>query len=163
MNAIPTQSELESVVTSALQRLFRHDAHLLDADANERSISHRLAIYIQEALPTWDVDCEYNRNGHDPKTTMLPIEDTTTDDEDARTVYPDIIIHHRNTDDNLLAIEIKKSSSNVSSDRDEQKLTSYGRQPLRYAHALFLKLRTDHRQNEQWILKWLSTETPIHF
>lgn len=157
MQAFPTRTELDDIMSRALALLFEHDEHLLAADASERSISHRLASYVQQLLPTWDVDCEYNRNGHHPKVTKLPVEETTTNDEHACTVFPDIIIHHRNGEDNLLAVEIKKSSSNISNERDHLKLGSYCRAPLRYRHALFLKLRTDNRQDKAWLTEWFST------
>jgi hypothetical protein len=160
MKTFPTRPELEAVVICALENLFKHDDHLFSVDANERSISHCLANYIQEGLPTWDVDCEYNRNGHEPKVTNLPVENTTTDDEHARTVFPDIIVHRRGTRSNLLAVEIKKSTSSISTQRDEQKLESYCRAPLLYKHALLLKLRTDQRQAERRTLKWFPTRPP---
>ena len=152
--AFPSQSQLDDIVGRGLEKLFREDGPLLAADANERSISHRLAIYIEELLPTWDVDCEYNRSHHDPKTTMLRVESTTNDDEHASTVFPDIIVHHRDTDDNLLVIEMKKSSSRISSEQDRQKIESYRRPPLCYRHAMFLKIRTDDRQTQPWIIEW---------
>ncbi len=44
-----------------LQRLVEHDRDLLLLDANERTITGRLGVYLQELFPEWNVDCEYNR------------------------------------------------------------------------------------------------------
>lgn len=161
--SLPTKSDLEEVMVSSLETLFKEDAHLLTCNANERSISHRLAIYIQNALPEWNVDCEYNRIGNDddPKVTKLPASDTKTDDLEARTVFPDIIVHQRGPHENLLAIEIKKSSSRnaAADDHDIQKLKSYCSPPLQYHHALFLKIKTDSSQDERWaFVKWVTNE-----
>lgn len=53
-------------VRGSLLRLLAEDAYLFEADANERSISHRLALYLEEEFPGWNVDCEYNRDQHEP-------------------------------------------------------------------------------------------------
>lgn len=161
--SFPTKSDLKAIVNSSLEKLSHLDAHLLDVDANERSISHRLAIYIQEALPEWVVDCEYNRIGNSdkPKFTNLPVSDTKTDDLEARTVFPDIIVHHRGPHENLLVIEIKKSSnhSGVADVHDRRKLESYCRLPLGYRHGLFLKIRTDSSLDERWeFVEWFPNE-----
>src|SRR4051794_34946638 len=88
-------AEPGSAVLSALQMLLDRDADLLVFDANERSITHRFAMYLQELLPAWHVDCEYNRDGHDPKRVELPTLCPRDDDSDAKTVFPDVIAHQR--------------------------------------------------------------------
>src|ERR671919_217063 len=54
-------------VSAAVAELFAHDAALFQVDANERSITHRLALHMTPRFPKWHVDCEYNRDGFDPK------------------------------------------------------------------------------------------------
>lgn len=54
-------------------------------------------------------------------------------------VYPDIIVHVRMTDTNILAIELKKDSNPEKKDRDILKLKAYRRE-LGYTHALFVRL-----------------------
>jgi hypothetical protein len=108
---------------SALQRLSDRDFHLLSADVNERSITHKLAEYLQAELPDWHVDCEYNRDRHDSKLLELPHRsNVSSEDVHARTVFPDIIVHHRNTQENLLVIEVKKSSSTEDESWDWKKI-----------------------------------------
>lgn len=87
--------DIEKSIKTALDEFFEHEQYLIDVDANERSISHKIAEYIQPMFSDWNVDCEYNRNMEHPKILGIPIEDTKTDDTDGKTVYPDIIIHKR--------------------------------------------------------------------
>ena len=115
---------LADALERSLRALLERDAYLLQHNLNERTITHRLALYMQQHLPDWDVDCEYNRNHDDPKT--IPIERTsvTTDDTNARTVFPDIIVHRRGTDENLLVLELKKTTNGEPSDVDLAKLAA---------------------------------------
>jgi len=57
-----TANQVKRKVRAATELLIRKDAHLLKIDVNERSITHRLALHLQDAFKGWDVDCEYNRN-----------------------------------------------------------------------------------------------------
>src|SRR5258708_2030866 len=152
-----TQEAVKEKVTAAIEVLYQRDTYLLQTDVNERSISHKLASYLQEAFSDWDVDCEYNRNHDDPellKRLQISAEDVSPDDVQARTVFPDIIVHHRGTSDNLLVIEIKKTTNQLSDDFDKQKLREFKRQ-LGYCYALFLRFQTGCEvigvKTEKWI------------
>jgi hypothetical protein len=82
--------------------------------------THRLALYLQDTFKGWDVDCEYNRNRYDTKKLImgddihLKVETTQTDDEQGKTVYPDIIVHRRGTDHNLLVSEVQRTSISIN-------------------------------------------------
>src|SRR6266849_4642234 len=93
-------------VLKALDSLLKKDAYLLRVDANERSISHRLATYLQLELPKWHVDCEYNRDEIDPKRIEYLGLDPDDADTEAKTVYPDIIAHMRGKKNNYLVVEV---------------------------------------------------------
>lgn len=123
----------------ALLRLLDQDAYLLEQNVNERSITHRLAMYMQEQFRDWDVDAEYNRNHDDPKVIPRP-ETIATDDVNGQTVFPDIIVHRRSTDENLLVVEVKKDSNPESSAKDLDKLARM-KTALGYTHALFIRFR----------------------
>lgn len=125
-------------VFQALSRFLEQDFGLLEIDANERTLTHRVAIYLQDLFPDMDVDCEYNRDDHDPKEMFLPGGDGDAYDTDAQTVYPDIIVHRRKTRDNLLVMEFKKTSSRVDDRKDFLKLHEYKRQ-LNYQYAIFVE------------------------
>ena len=66
-----------------------------------------MAEYWQKQFPGWDVDCEYNRKGIETKK-LKDIEERD-DLKKSDIVFPDIIVHQRNTTNNLLVIELKKN------------------------------------------------------
>ena len=129
-------------VVHALSELLVNDHDLLGIDANERSITFRFAMYLQRHFPDWTVDCEYNRDGIEPKRLgHLELYPDSEDDE-AKTVFPDVIVHRRGTKENHLVLEFKKSTSRVNRQIDLRKLQGYKRQ-LGYEHALFVEVGTE--------------------
>lgn len=143
--------EVESRVQMAIDELKERDSELLERDVNERSISHRLACYLQCHFPEWDVDCEYNRKGSSVKQLELSVEKVRTDNLEARTVYPDIIVHKRGIKHNLLVIEMKKGLDSQREDFDRQKLYAFQKKAdYRYRYALFLRFN-DREPVLQWI------------
>lgn len=138
----------------ALTCLFTVDKKLFEINVNERSITHRLALYLQDLYQDWNVDCEYNRDKHDPKELELPELRPNNKDTDAQTVFPDIIIHKRDSDENYLVIETKKTSSNVNKNTDIKKLKAF-RNQLGYKYALFIEFSV--KPNEPGInaLEWI--------
>ena len=130
MSEAPSKKEIDEKLKSSLDLLYQHDSHLLKEDLDEISISHRLALYLQQKFDAWHVDCEYNRNLGDTKRI------------DNKPVRPDIIIHRRGTTDNLIAIEIKKLSSNPADDNDDKKKLEGYKSGIGYQHAIFLKIGT---------------------
>lgn len=115
--------EVQEKIFKAYELLISKDSYLFVVDANERSLTHKFAEYLQEKFKEWNVDCEYNRDGIDKKELQSFKKNISSDDTDAVTVYPDIIIHHRGTKDNLVVIEAKKTSS-TDKDNDKGKLLS---------------------------------------
>src|SRR2546423_1612256 len=136
------KEDIERALNNALSTLLERDAHSLRVDANERTISHRLAGYLESYFDGWNVDCEYNRNHDDPKRLEIPRRKIPNDDTQARTVFPDSIVHKRDTDENLLVIEMKKTTSQESDNNfDLHKLNAFKNQ-LGYRFAVFIKVRT---------------------
>jgi hypothetical protein len=88
------------------------------------------------------VDCEYNRYDYESKWLDFYPLDARADDTEARTVFPDIIVHKRGPKGpNVLAIEAKKST-NKDGDLDIKKLKAYkSNEHLKYEHAVFLVFR----------------------
>ncbi|MEW6325834.1 MAG: hypothetical protein AB1515_10670 [Nitrospirota bacterium] len=127
-------------LSAAISELLDKDRYLLQHNLNERTISHRLASYMQSYFKGWDVDCEYNRDHDDPKKIPLPRTKVNSDDVDAKIVFPDIIVHHRGRDNNLLVIELKKSTNRESTDSDLEKLRLI-KKTLKYKHALSIRLQ----------------------
>ena len=121
------------------------DSYLLDVGANERSMTHKFAEYLQREFTGWTVDCEYNRDGDIPKRLRLRMhERVSIADEDAQTVFPDIVVHHRGRQAegelrNLLVIEAKKSTNRESiASTDSEKLEAFQGTEYRYRYAAFL-------------------------
>jgi hypothetical protein len=154
--------ELETIFAAAIASFFARDQMLLEIDSNERSISHKLAEHLLRAMPEkydFDIDCEYNRRDLDPKRLDLkppllpdyPYTASTTDDQ-GTTVYPDIIVHRRRLQENLLVIEIKKSTNLEERDRDLKKLVEFVRHPdYDYKFGLFLDIGTGrHTKDCLW-------------
>lgn len=152
--AMTMPNEIKNKLIRAYNSLLKNDGHLLIVEANERSITHKFAEYIQMEFPEYNVDCEYNRNLYGEKTVPIweartdkliseLLQPKTTAGQKARiiqkmldgevSVYPDIIVHHRGTKDNFVVIEAKKST-NI--ENDEEKLLAYkDKDGLYYKHA----------------------------
>ena len=136
--------EVLEKIKNAYRKFLKNDSYLLKVGANERSITHRLAIYLEDEFPDYNVDCEYNREGADIKrireifNNNIPQTDISITDKDGNTksVFPDIIIHHRGTNDNFIVIEAKKTTNNC--EYDEEKLKAY-KTDLKYRHTFFVK------------------------
>lgn len=136
-------ASLARKICEALHSLLRADIELLIRDVNEKTITGRLADYLQLQFPEWNVDCEYNRDGHDVKKI------------DGRIVVPDIVVHQRGGTDNLLVIEVKKSNSKEPDVEDLEKLKQFKTSRLGYRNALFIKFSIGHRapgvQRTHWV------------
>jgi hypothetical protein len=143
--AKPNLDEVKSVVEKALVKLQKNDSQLFEKDVNERSITHKLAEYLQQEIAPWNVDCEYNRRLDEPKRVKVPKGGVGWDDLESRTVYPDIIVHKRATTRNLLVIEVKKSNSPISEEFDKDKLRAFTQAPFKYKFGLFILFHLDSR------------------
>ena len=135
-----SRKDIRKLIEGAYQMLIEKDGYLLKVNANERSITHRLAIHLESVFPGYDVDCEYNREGVDPKILKDFKKKIDSDDSNGVTVFPDIIIHHRGKRDNFIVIEAKKLLS--TDDSDKEKLVIYKKELL-YKHAYFVKFPVD--------------------
>jgi len=149
------KEEPGQAVVNALNLFLERDRFLLEIDANERSLTHRVAMYLQAQLIDWEVDCEYNRDNHEPKELMLKGGDPDCNDTNAQTVYPDIIAHRRGTNDNYLVIEFKKTSSTVGAEKDYEKLHAFKGQ-FGYQYALFIELETRHINGGVVRAEWIN-------
>jgi hypothetical protein len=137
-----TREEIASIVDAALDELTTSQPELLALDVTERALSHHLAVAIRNRVaPDLDVDVEYNRHGADPKRLQLPPRDALDREIRATTVFPDILVHKRNSDTrNVLVLEVKKPGEGLA--YDELKLRAF-RQELGYLHTAHLILGQD--------------------
>src|SRR5258707_11889309 len=102
---------------SCIETLLTNDRELFVLNTREETITHKLAEYLTPTFPNWDVDCEYNRLFNEAK--RLNIRGQVVH------VIPDIIVHHRDTLDNLLVIEAKKSNNPKGRRADMMKLRAF--------------------------------------
>lgn len=153
----PTEVEVCAAVDSAIDQLIRRDHHLLDADCSERSVTHQLAVYLAAEFPNYNVDCEYNRDGFDVKRLQLGERQVrVADDElDAVTVFPDIVVHNRGTNqNNLLVIEVKKAVSRAElAEYDCFKLRAF-KAELGYVYAAHIVLGYQRNQALARTVAW---------
>lgn len=141
---------VRSLVDAAIREFGRRDLELLHVAANERTLTHRLAIYIEERVrridEDWQVDCEYNRDLTRAK--MVRPE--------GKLILPDINVHRRNTARNLLLVEAKKTTHARSTLQHAVRMAKqwadcWGPPLPKYDHAVLVvfPLRPDDRQEMQ--------------
>jgi hypothetical protein len=138
----------------ALENFRERDFQLLQLCADERAATHRIACYLQKYFSDWNVDCEYNRRGKNPK------------EQNGRLVRPDIIIHHRGVPENLLCIEEKKEGELLDDDRIKlKKFTDpLGDDRYQFGLLLVLSLATPYAFEGEWYQNgkmWQSIVFPI--
>ena len=138
------QTELNKVVT-ALQEFYARETFLLDRDLGERTLTHRLAVHCEKQFSGWDVDCDFNRLGE--RTLRLPHGTiVSTDDHLGKSVYPDIVVHQREIPNNLLAIEVRKSTNHQPLEHDQHKLKALTDPHLWFAYWIGLHLSLGKKQ-----------------
>jgi len=126
-------SELQMRVQRAIDVLYARDAKLFMIDASEWALAHRLAVYLEQGIQGWNVDCEYNRQGDG--------RDSETKENEHK-IRPDITLHHRGflaIQHNLLVIELKKREEEF----DFKKVSEYTApptqaRPFQYQYGLAL-------------------------
>lgn len=130
------RDEAIQIVTEAIDHLLENDRELLELGVTERALSHKLAEYMAQSdkiVSPLVVDCEYNRHFEDIKRLDLPPRDALDREVRATTVFPDIIVHERNSDENnLIVLELKKPNEDIEYDRIKLKafVSEFG-----YTHA----------------------------
>ncbi len=139
-------------VEVSISEFIKIDGQLLIDDVNEQTLTHRLASIIQTYFEDWNVDCEYNRDQGTIKSLRYAIYPDGEINE--RNVVPDIIIHKRGTSENLLVIEVKKSTNNEPDERDLAKLYAFKEQ-LDYTEALFIRFISGEKETGINRMEWI--------
>lgn len=123
--------QLTTTLNAALQKLWRDDASLfVDSNEKPRTIHERTVVakhvhylhcesqkysaYINNNL-TWNF--EYNRQSNDTETAskckqIAPTELSQENTQEWKRIFPDLILHERNTRNNCCVIEVKCKPSN---------------------------------------------------
>lgn len=144
--------ELKVKINAGLDKLKENDRHLLTVNASERSITSKLASYLQVEFSEYNVDSEYNRLGKTTKILRVPKDNKNWDDLKRQSVFPDIIVHERGPEGkNILVIEVKKSTNPDPGDADKAKLQAFRKEPYNYEFGLFLKVGIGQDKDEfEW-------------
>jgi len=165
---IPKDWEYGAYFVRVVNEFLRLESFILKEGLNERTIAHKLAEYIQRVFPNYDVDCEYNKmpvedaREYVKKTLELDPEDIESDDEKAITVYPDIIVHKRGSNEsNYLVIEVKKKEyaeikrkgkEETYKEFDIRKLKAYTKH-LNYTYGIYLEFNKDNISDLKFVKK----------
>ena len=138
------QAVLNKVIT-ALHEFYEHETFLLEKEAGERALTHRLAVHFEKQFPGWETDCEYDRLGD--RTLRLPRGSiVSTDDHLAKSINPDIVVHQRAITNNLLAVEVRKSANHQPLEHDQHKLQALTDPHLWFAYWIGVLLTLDRKQ-----------------
>ena len=113
--------KLKKLLEQALDMFYSGDAEeILPKEGVERACVFHIGIYMQYLMNGYDylrkfnLDCEYNKLGDIPKKMY--------EFEDGNGIQPDLIIHQRNTDNNVMVIEFKGYWNKKYIDNDIKKL-----------------------------------------
>ncbi len=150
LGELPAEWEDMDRFVKAVQCFIENEKFLLKNDLNERTMTHKLAKYLQKEYCEYDVDCEYNRmpNGssYDEGVAKkilnmdgMNFEECTKGETSNFTVFPDIVIHNRgDNENNFLVIEVKKKKNNSKNGCDFKKLEAFTTQ-MNYKYDIYLE------------------------
>ena len=147
--------ELIDIFEKAKNEFLEKEKTIIKNDTNERTLTQRLAFYLELQLrknikyENYSVDCEYNRKEEDIK--RLKFGKNT----DKKEIYPDIIVHQRKIKNNLIAIEMKKTTSRKTDKiKDIEKLKALTDEKNCYSYILGIYFELDITDNNNNIINF---------
>ena len=147
--------ELIDIFERAKNEFLEKEKDIIKNDTNERTLTQRLAFYLEIQLrknikyENYSVDYEYNRKEEDIK--RLKFGKNT----DKKEIYPDIIVHQRKIKNNLIAIEMKKTTSrNTDKIKDIEKLKALTDEKNCYSYILGIYFELDITDNNNNIINF---------
>ena len=147
--------ELIDIFEKAKNEFLEKEKAIIKNDTNERTLTQRLAFYLELQLrknikyENYSVDCEYNRKEEDIK--RLKFGKNT----DKKEIYPDIIVYQRKIKNNLIAIEMKKTTSrNTDKIKDIEKLKALTDEKNCYSYILGIYFELDITDNNNNIINF---------
>lgn len=162
--------ELIGIFEKAKEKFLKDEKEIIRIDINERTLSARLMFHLQtilledklyrEKYKTYSVDCEYNRINEYKIKTLKRYENFEIDDnsDKIRKIFPDIILHKRKEEDNLIVIEMKKSTSNnkdcKEKDRERLKIMTDLNDPNNFNYTLGVYFEIDTTGNNNHIIEF---------
>ena len=162
--------ELMDIFEKAKNKFLKEEKEIIEINVNERTLSARLMFHLQtilledklyrEKYKTYSVDCEYNRINEYKIKTLKRYENFEIDDnsDKIRKIFPDIILHKRKEEDNLIVIEMKKSTSNnkdcKEKDRERLKIMTDLNDPNNFNYTLGVYFEVDTTGNNNHIIEF---------
>lgn len=142
--SIMTDDEVQRAVAMAIECMKAESPALDFESVHERSTAHRLAVHMERHFSQWNVDCEYDRDGHVRKSLrgIAQCNSRKATDE----ILPDIIVHHRRGEGrvhNLLVVELKKHAVENVCDRRKLELLTAAKGRYRYQIGLYINIDGD--------------------
>ena len=136
------RAELQAILTTLATavRALLADKELAYADLAERAIVARIRHLLHGQYEDWSIDLEWNRREDVIKRLQYGLSDDELIGKDA--IVPDLIIHRVGKRENLLVVEVKKST-NKDFDGDIWKLKGLTEQGGQYGYAVGLHLVLD--------------------
>lgn len=117
-------SELVQLLLQSLECFYRNDSLLAERGGMEQSCVFQIGFYFQSLIdknPKFSkltVDCEYNKN----------IEKTKINPATGNRVRPDLIVHTRDSSNNILVVEFKTKNNVKNCQNDFNKLKMFTKQ-----------------------------------
>ena len=162
--------ELMHIFEKAKEKFLKDEKEIIRIDINERTLSARLMFHLQilllenesykETYKPYSVDCEYNRMNEYKIKALKRYENFEIDDnsDKIRKIFPDIILHKRKEEDNLIVIEMKKSTSNnidcKEKDRERLKIMTNLNDPNNFNYTLGVYFEVDTTGNNNHIIEF---------
>ena len=162
--------ELMNIFEKAKEKFLKDEKEIIRIDINERTLSARLMFHLQilllenesykETYKPYSVDCEYNRMNEYKIKALKRYENFEIDDnsDKIRKIFPDIILHKRKEEDNLIVIEMKKSTSNnkdcKEKDRERLKIMTDLNDPNNFNYTLGVYFEIDTTGNNNHIIEF---------
>lgn len=128
--------EIKKIVENAISEFNAKESYLIRANLSERCICAKFANYLERELDKtiykdYNVDVEYNRDSHDNLYAKKVIGDV-------KNATVDLIVHKRHSNDNLICIEMKKSSKPRFLINDKKRLAIMTREYFNYIIGFML-------------------------
>ena len=160
--------ELIGIFEKAKNKFLKEEKEIIKIDVNERTLSARLMFHLQTLLlneiyqenyKEYSVDCEYNRINEYKIKTLKRYENFEIDDnsDKIRKIFPDIILHKRKEEDNLIVIEMKKVNSYIKkkeNDKNRLKAMTNPRKLNNFNYTLGVYFEVDTTGNNNHIIEF---------
>lgn len=161
MTTIFTQDEIIKIIEHSLNKMYVTEEFILKNDINERCLVTVFRDYLlkEESFNGYSVDTEYNRKGDATKNMLVLFNKYKENLQDSmpltltqynalckngwlnKLINPDLIIHERGEQKNLIVFEFKKSTSTCDTRFDDIKL-KYFKNSYGYKFAFFIQFST---------------------